>query len=678
MTLQPTTHSLTIEDTITFPEATIFPDTLELTLNKNLVIDEIQLNDSVIQLQEITKQPHSPSDVEHRLQIALVDSQVKTSSHTIKVRYHGMIDDHPKGAPGLRFTKPDETTGYIGPEGVYLTSETQWYPTVPHALATFQVTSTVPSGWETVTQGKEVSHTVTDDETTSTWNITQKSEALTLVANHFVKQKKAWQGITIATYLFPEDAELADQYLEATIQYLEMYTKLLGPYPFSKFAVVENFFPAGIGLPSYTLLGDRIIKRGYTQPYSLGHEIVHSWFGNSVFNHFSDGNWVEGLTTYLSNYYYEEVHASAETALQKRQQMFFEYNLYGTTPQEYPVRQFHHKETRIDNAIGYQKTAMLFHMLRQEIGDTHFFTGIRTLVKEWTGKHADWNTIQKIFSDIAGKDLSWFFEQWVEQTGAPSLNIEQTHVQEDPEYPGQFLVNATIVQQQPVYRLRLPAVLYLADGTTFDTIITLNDHVQTVSLSAPSLPTRLVIDPDFMVLRRIPRAQLPPMLNAWVTDQHQAIYVDKTSSTATQEAYQPVLYRLQSQGSPVMTETKTRLTLQDTSLLIFGHPLTSDLALEGLAKCRDAVQTGDNWIAIQGEKFEGPDIAWLVSCPNPTNPNHVVSYFHGFSSEAISRVARLLFFYGWDSYLIFQQGTVITRGLFDPPINSLDVLLNAA
>ncbi len=681
MTIQPTNHSLTVEDTITFPHTSAFPDMLELALNKNLIIDEILFNDSALQLQKIIQTPQSPDqESEHRLHIPLFDSQSKSSLPTIKVRYHGMIADHPRGAPGLRFTTPDKTTGYIGPEGVYLTSETQWYPTTPHTLATFQVNSTVPSGWETVTQGKETSRTVTEDRTTSTWSIPNTSEALTLAANHFVKQEKVWEGITIATYLFPEDAQLSDQYLEATIQYLDMYTKLLGPYPFSKFAVVENFFPAGIGLPSFTLLGNRIIKRGYTQPYSLGHEIVHSWFGNSVFNHFSEGNWVEGLTTYLSNYYYEEVHASADTALKKRQQMFFEYNLYGTPPHEYPVRQFHHKETRVDNAIGYQKTAMLFHMLRQEVGDAHFFTGIRILVKEWTGKYADWNTIEQIFSHITGKDLRWFFQQWVERTGSPSLSITQTDVQADTEYPGQFLVNVTIVQEEPFYRLRLPTVLYLADGTQFDTVISLNDDVQTVSLSAPSQPTQLVIDPDFTVLRRMSRAQMPPMLNAWVTAQNQSVQMDETNSPEIQEAYQPILHRLRSQSSSIMSETETnvRLPLQESSFLVLGHPLKSDLARRGLTGCGDEVQVGDDWISIQGEKFEGPDIAWLVTCPNPSDPDHVMSVFHGFSPSAISRVARLLFFYGWDSYLVFQHGNVLTRGLFDPPMKNLTVLLNAA
>ena len=53
--------------------------------------------------------------------------------------------------------------------------------------------------------------------------------------------------------------------------------------------MVENFFASGLGMPSFTLLGSSVIKRHYVQPYALGHEIVHSWIGNAVFNHADRG-----------------------------------------------------------------------------------------------------------------------------------------------------------------------------------------------------------------------------------------------------------------------------------------------------------------------------------------------------------------------------------------------------
>ena len=52
----------------------------------------------------------------------------------------------------------------------------------------------------------------------------------------------------VMAFLRTPDETLANKYLEATSQYLEMYRKLVGPYPFSKFALVENFWETGYGM----------------------------------------------------------------------------------------------------------------------------------------------------------------------------------------------------------------------------------------------------------------------------------------------------------------------------------------------------------------------------------------------------------------------------------------------
>src|SRR5207244_11436824 len=93
---------------------------------------------------------------------------------------------------------------------------------------------------------------------------TQPSEAVTIVANTFVTSFRDWttktgQKIRLSTYLFPDDAHLAEEYLDASARYLDAYIPLLGPYPFEKFAVVENFLASGLGMPSFTLLGSNVI-----------------------------------------------------------------------------------------------------------------------------------------------------------------------------------------------------------------------------------------------------------------------------------------------------------------------------------------------------------------------------------------------------------------------------------
>jgi aminopeptidase N len=343
--------------------------------------------------------------------------------------YDGTINDPPRDRGQLRFVIPSETTGHIGPDGVYLSGETHWYPDVPRSLSTYRIRVITPEGWEAVTHGTQLSRVSQERSAIAEWDVTAPTEGLTLVANRFVKAQRTWKDpsgrlVEVATYLLPDNAPLAGEYLDASVRYLDTYAALLGPYPFPKFAVVENFFASGLGMPSFTLLGGGVIKRHYVQPYALGHEIVHSWIGNFVFNDVTEGNWVEGLTTYLANYYYEELAGPPEKAREERRMMLAGYAVYVRPDEDYPVGRFQSKRNQKDNAIGYQKAAMVFHMLRREIGDAAFFGGIRTLVAQRGGTYANWADLSRAFSDSARQDLRWFFTQWVDRAGAPELRVK--------------------------------------------------------------------------------------------------------------------------------------------------------------------------------------------------------------------------------------------------------------
>ena len=66
---------------------------------------------------------------------------------------------------------------------------------------------------------------------------------------------------------------------------------------------------------------------------------------------------------------------------------------------------------------------MVFHMLRREIGEEPFWRGLRTLVARYSGAYAGWKDVEQVFAETAGRELRWFFAQWVERPGAPSLQL---------------------------------------------------------------------------------------------------------------------------------------------------------------------------------------------------------------------------------------------------------------
>jgi hypothetical protein len=530
----PTAHELAASDQIELevnPQVTSITFTLAQTLHvESILMGTHSIPSGQGRSDEIVPftRVHPPETTVQRIVVTLPKDHSRKV--TLVMNYRGQINDPPREPRHLRFVTPSETAGHIGLEGVYLSGESQWYPDVIGSFSTYRVTAQVPQGWTVVASGRKEGETTSAGKTSSTWIVQDQSEAFTLVANQFVTTSREWnsptgQRVELQTHFLPDNAGLADEYLNATARYLDVYVGILGNYPFDKFAVVENFFASGLGLPSFTLLGSGSIKRLYIQPYALGHEIVHSWIGNSVFNRDDHGNWVEGLTTYLANYYWHEVVQDIPQAFEQRRMMLDGYNLYVRPETDYAVAQFLRKHDEKDNAIGYHKSAFVFHLLRQEIGDEPFWRSLKTFVSSYRNRPADWRSIEEVFSRESGQDLRWFFEQWVKQPGAPLLSLRDVYARREKEKGGRETWRLTVQIEQPekAFRMTIPLHIAMKESTEIRPIILSSSRTSVAEFVLPDQPLRVELDPDLMTFRRLTRRQLPPMLNGYVTDPHKTV-----------------------------------------------------------------------------------------------------------------------------------------------------------
>jgi aminopeptidase N len=618
-----------------------------------------------------------------------------TGTMTMTASYHGTINDPPKEPRHLRFVTPSETAGHIGSEGVYLSSETQWYLDAGESLAEYRLRVALPAGWIAVSQGKvrrsgacPLDLCSEPDLTLAEWEPIPPSEALTLAANRFVAKTRDWlsqggQAVQLGAYLFPEDAQLADEYLDATARYLEAYIGLLGPYPFATFSVVENFFASGLGMPSFSLLGSGVIKRHYVQPYALGHEIVHSWIGNSVLNRTERGNWVEGLTTYLANYYWHEWAGEDDQARDQRRLMLRGYNLYVPAERDYPVRQFTQKHDERDNAIGYQKAAMVFHLLRHEIGDEAFWRSLKRLVAMYRGRPADWRDVEQVFVETSGKDLRWFFAQWVEQSGAPDVSVKEVSAR--PLSNGEFRLEGRILQSGAAFQSPLPFRIVMADERQETMQTRIGDRDDRFTAVLPARPLSLEIDPDATVLRRIRRQDLPPVLNHYVTDPRRSVVSAFIEPNGAGHPFDEVVKRIKaqenqkpaSQRAAVVPLHPGRLLPPEGSVLVLGTPSAVD-ALQPVVNehCGPRVQLRKGGVTIDGTAHDGPAVAILVNCHRSDQPGSVVSWLYAVSPQAATSVARLLFFYGWNTVIVFRDGKAVARAEWEPRQARMEVLID--
>ena len=241
--------------------------------------------------------------------------------------------------------------------------------------------------------------------------------------------------------------------------------------------------------------------------------------------------------------------------------MLFGYAVYVTREQDYPVGRFTRKTDEKDNAIGYQKAAMVFHMLRREVGENTFWSGLQELVRERMGSYADWSVIETIFSRVAGRDLQWFFEQWVARSGALRLTVTYAQVRQaasSPEAVPSFDSNVTLAQRDALYRVPVDLLMKDENGSHENGRVLLSAEEQTVSIPTSFIPRTMLIDPEYDLFRRLERHELPAMLNLYVTDPRRTLVLF-SGQADDRNPFFGILQRVQAQEAKRPEEEKTRI-----------------------------------------------------------------------------------------------------------------------
>jgi len=607
------------------------------------------------------------------LEITIPQDLRQADGVVLDITYEGYLLEKPVS---LELEDVGVTTGIIDEAGVYLSPACTWYPDIPGSLAAFRVTVITPEGYEAVTQGTLISKKSIGGKTYTTWEERNVSEGCDLVAGKYKVTSINHKGIDIYAYFFPEEQGLVETYVNATTRYLDMYQKLLGDYPYRKFAIVENFFQTGYGMPSFTLLGNTVVKMPFIVDTSLGHEILHNWWGNSVFVDESEGNWCEGLTTYMADYYYKELKDSA-SAEEYRNDICRKYTNYVTEENDFPLKKFIGRRDQATRAIGYGKTAMVFHMLRRMVGDELFYKSLRRFYKEKIWQLAGWKDIQHIFEDTSKTDLSWFFEQWINREGAPFVELGKTGVEKVNDG---WMTKVEVFQTCPQtllgkgkpFHLFLPIQLELDEGN-LHTVAELKEWSNLISIHSKSQPRHIAIDPQCDVFRHLHREEIPPTIDLVLGDEDKIIVYPTGGEGSSQESYKKLAESLADKKVSVKADTEvTEMELSQKSLFVLGGLTENKLTKMFVENLSKDFSLEDRSFGANKVTYKDKGNALLVTSKNVKNMKKGVVLFMGLSSDAIKSVGFKIPHYGKYSYLVFADGKNVDKGTFavtDSPLH---------
>src|SRR3984893_4761043 len=354
----------------------------------------------------------------------------KDASTTLTFEYDGTLESADNSpVPGLKLA-------YIGDDTSYLLYAGRWFPVSGYGLNRFTSTISVnvPSHMLVIGSGKS---TVNDNGAskkpnsnglptkTFTFVSTKPSFPGTIVAGVFQEHKSDEAGLDLHVFFKPAHQSVAPTYATTVVQEFTSFITLLGPPPSSKLNVVE--LPADtvpyVWAPEIAGLASSSITEK-TNYRLLANAIAHQWWGVSVSPATKDDWWLtDGFSRYSEAMYVENA-AGAAGLEEAVKDMSVGALAYDNMPLS-SASKLDPFSTEFQSLVT-DKGAMILHMLRWVLGEDKYLKTMRNFSETYSGKSATMADFQTVAEKYYGDQLTWFFTQWLDSTGAPEFQVKYT------------------------------------------------------------------------------------------------------------------------------------------------------------------------------------------------------------------------------------------------------------
>jgi aminopeptidase N len=349
-----------------------------------------------------------------------------------------------------RVEKPKLGMYFIHPEKAYPDTPTQvwtqgqdeysryWYPChdAPQEKATTEVIATVPAEFTVVSNGGLKKTTSDKKRGTKTfyWSmaIPHSTYLVTLAAGKWVELRDSWAGIPVTYYTEKGREKRAKLAFGKTPKMLKFFSESIGvKYPYEKYAQIAaaNFIYGGMENTSATTQTDLVLcdERAFAENWHDGlvaHELAHQWFGDLLTCKDWSHAWLnESFATYFDALFDEHDHGDGAL---RYHMLSNARNYFGEDKERYRraiVTNVYKEPSDIFDRHLYEKGSLVLHMLRYVLGDKLWWRSIKTYVEDNRGKSVETLDLINAIEKATGKNMRWFFDQWIFKAGHPEYKV---------------------------------------------------------------------------------------------------------------------------------------------------------------------------------------------------------------------------------------------------------------
>ena len=449
------------------------------------------------------------------VRVPLPSTLSRGSSDTLIFEYEGALqsaDDSP--VQGLKLA-------YVGDPITYLLYAGRWFPVVGYGTNRFTATITVsvPAGYTVIGSGKEnpgVGPAIEEGAPAVRKGSAQVAMRLTLppggksvtftyedrpsfpgtiIIGKYVQTKSTEGGLNVNVYTTPEHKASATNYADTATKEFFFFTSTFGP-PFNQsLSIVElpnDTVPSAWAPEIAALAGRNFTEKGN---YRLtANTIAHQWFGTMVSPANKNDWWLnDGAARYAEALYVE--HVAGEAGFQE---VTKDMSVGALAYVSVPLADVGRLDTFSPEfqSLTTDKGGMILAMLRWVIGDQAFDNAMRAFTSQYAGKSATIEDFRQVAEKASGQQLSWFFTQWLNSTGAPEFKNKYTVYRTQKG----FRVVGEIAQDMDLFRM--PVELRIdTDGKSETKRVEVQGTNSAYQVDTFGKPRRITIDPNNQVLQ---------------------------------------------------------------------------------------------------------------------------------------------------------------------------------